>query len=135
MYRSFVLIKDLLVGLGGDTASFSQNIRNLENHRGDQLHGFDDFRVNMQIIRQNLISGNFFLAHSPGIALRQELPDHFLGLIFISSIAAQFGKILLHFEEIAEVECIKTNLNNNSVVDRLSVIIAIYDILRDVCHD
>jgi hypothetical protein len=67
--------------------------------------------------------------------LGKEFSDDLLSLIPIFSIAANFRKELLDFIVITIMERIDTDLDNASVIDRLSIIVTVIDNLWYIGHD
>jgi hypothetical protein len=67
--------------------------------------------------------------------LGKEFSDDLLSLIPIFSIAANFRKELLDFIVITIMEGIDTDLDNASVIDRLSIIVTVIDNLWYIGHD
>lgn len=91
----------------------------------------------MKIVRKNFIFRDLFLDLTSYKTLGEELSDDIFSLISSLSItiAANFRQKLLNFVIFAPEERINADLNNASVINRLSVEITFSNSVRNVAHN
>jgi len=135
IYWSFIFEINFSKSLCCNLSTFSQCIWNFKNHRSNKFKRFYELNIKMKIIWKNFISWNLLFLDTFGVTLGEILTNNVFSLVSVFTCCTDFRKKLLNFKIFSEMEGIDTDLDNASVKNSLSIVIAFADSFRNVTHN